>query len=216
MNHDVFVRLREAARDAAVSERDSVVVPATLDATVAVVRVCAETATPLAVRSAAAGSTVAAPPGGVLVSLDRISGVELHAPALTLRAGAGAGTAAVRQRAAAAGLALVGVGEGPLTASVGALVARGLVSRRSLTGVEAVLATGETIAFGGVLKDVVGYDIPSLLLGTMGRLAVLLTATFRLEPAGARTVSPPAPGVVTPDPSLTRAFDPQELLRSSA
>lgn len=215
MNEDVLARLREAAGPDAVSAAASLVTPASLHAAVAAVRVCAESGTPFGVRSSAAGSAATAPPAGVLLSLERLAGIEMHAPALTLRAGAGATVASVRHRAAGEGLAVVGMGDGPLPASVGALVARGTVPRRSLTGIEAVLPTGETIAFGGVLKDVVGYDVPALLLGSMGRLAVLLTATFRLEPAGARTVSPRPAGVVLPDPSLTRAFDPQELLRST-
>lgn len=215
MSDEVIGRLREAAGDDAVSAKDSVVTPATLSAAVAAVRVCAESATPFAVRSNGSDAP-AAPTGGILLSLERITGIEVHAQALTLRAGAGSSVASVRQRAAAERLAVVGVGEGPLPASVGALVARGVVPRRSLTGVEAVLPTGETIAFGGVLKDVVGYDVPALLLGSMGRLAILLTATFRLEPAGAHTVTSPPPGAVRLDPSLTRAFDPQELLRSTA
>lgn len=216
MNEDMLGRLREAAGADSLSASGSVVSPTTLSGAVATVRVLADGATPFAVRSTAAGSSAAAPPGGILLSLDRLSGIEAHAPALTLRAGAGATIGSVRQRAATAGLAVVGMGDGPLPASVGALVARGAVPRRSLTGIEAVLPSGETIAFGGVLKDVVGYDVPALLLGSMGRLAVLLTATFRLEPAAARTASPAPAGVVMPDPSLTRAFDPQELLRSTA
>lgn len=216
MNEDLLARLREAAGADAVSASGSIVSPASLHAAVASVRVCADSGTPFAVRSTAAGSAATAPSGGVLLSLERLAGIEVRAAGLTLRAGVGATVASVRQRAGGEGLAVVGLGDGPVPASVGALVARGAVPRRSLTGIEAVLATGEAITFGGVLKDVVGYDVPALVLGSMGRLAVLLTVTFRLEPAGARTVSSRPPGTVLPDPSLTRAFDPRELLRSTA
>ena len=216
MNDGVLQRLREAVGAGNVDAASSTITPLDRDSAIAAVRVCAETATSLAVRSAVS-SEVAAPDGGVLLSLDRLATVEVHAPGLTLRAGTGASAAAGRDAAAAAGLAVVGWGSGALPSSVGSVVARGAVPRRSLTGIEAVLATGETVAFGGgVLKDVVGYDVPALLLGSMGRLGVLLGASFRLEPAGARSATGPAPGVVAADPRLARAFDPQGLLRSPA
>jgi len=216
MNDDTLQRLRDAAGARQVDDAASRVTPLDRDAAAAVVRVLGETRTPFAVRSSSASATPA-PSGGVLLSLERLTAVELHAPGLTLRAGPGAPVDGVRDAAAGAGLAVVGLsaGAGTLPATVGSLVARGAVPRRSLTGVEAVLTTGETIAFGGgVLKDVVGYDVPALLLGSMGRLAVLLGATFRLEPAAARTAAGPAPGVVATDVTLARAFDPQGLLQS--
>lgn len=216
MNDDTLERLRGAAGATQVDPATATVIPLDHDAAVAVVRVCAEAGTPFAVRSAAA-SGVTAPGGGVLISLERLTAVEVHAPGMTLRAGAGAPVDAVRAAAAAARLAVVGLGAGALPSTVGSLLARGAVPRRSLTGVEAVLATGETVsAGGGALKDVVGYDVAAVLLGSMGRLAVVLAATFRLEPAGAGSAAGAAPGVVAADATLARAFDPQGLLRSQA
>ena len=216
INDDALQRLREAAGARQVDQAASLVTPLDRAAAVAAVRVCADSGTRLAVRSSPASKTVA-PGGGVLISLERLAAVEVRAAGITLRAEAGAAPDAVREAAAAAGLAVVGLGSGPLPSTVGGLVARGAVPRRSLTGVEAVLATGETIAFGGAaLKDVVGYDIPSLFLGSMGRLGVLLAVTFRLEPAAARSGAGGAPGAVATDATLVRAFDPQGLLRSPA
>ncbi|MBV8444649.1 MAG: FAD-binding oxidoreductase, partial [Candidatus Dormibacteraeota bacterium] len=89
----------------------------------------------------------------------------------------------------------------------------GEVPRRSLCGVEAVVPGGELVRFGGgVLKDVVGYDLPALLLGSMGRLAVIVAVTFRLEPAAARTPAPPPPGAIGDLDLVTAAFDPHGLL----
>jgi hypothetical protein len=49
----------------------------------------------------------------------------------------------------------------------------------------------------------------------MGRLAVILAVTFRLEPASARTTAPsPLPGSLALDPDIARAFDPESLLRA--
>ena len=86
--------------------------------------------------------------------------------------------------------------------------------RRTLTGVEAVLPSGELVSAGGaVLKDVVGYDLAGLLLGSLGRLAVIVAVRLRLEPAGAATPVGAAAGPVAPG-VLAGAFDPDGLLRS--
>ena len=212
----VFGRFHDAL-GAALSGADSTLTPADRDAIAVAARICGETSTPVAVRSAAAGSSMKAPSGGLLISLDKLNAVEVRAPALLARAGAGASVATVQQRVAAEGLAIVGLGNGPLPATVGALVASGAVPRRSIAGVEGVLTTGELITFGGVLKDVVGYDVPALLLGSMGRLGIITEVTFRLEPAAARTMTPAgAPGAAALDPVLLRAFDPLQLLRPPA
>ncbi|WP_010273937.1 FAD-binding oxidoreductase [Paenibacillus senegalensis] len=51
-------------------------------------------------------------------------------------------------------------------------------------GVEAVLPSGEIIRTGGKLyKDVAGYDLTKLLVGSEGTLAVLTEATLKLLPA---------------------------------
>jgi FAD/FMN-containing dehydrogenase len=93
------------------------------------------------------------------------------------------------------------------------LIARGEVPRRSLCGIEAVLSTGERVSAGGsVLKDVVGYDLGTVLLGSMGALAIIVAATFRLEPARSRTPVPEPPGAVPRHELIARAFDPQGLL----
>lgn len=217
MNDADVTRLREAVGADALLWEYGVVIPADPEAAARAVRICAETATTFAVCSTSRGSSASPPKGGLLLNLERLSSVEVHASALTVRACAGAPVSAVLAAVADAGLAITGLGRGPHPASVGALVARGAVPRRSLTGVEAVLANGDTITFGGVLKDVVGYDVPALLLGSMGRLAVLLAVTFRLEPAAAATLSPSgAPGPVPIDSALARAFDPEQLLRAPA
>ena len=53
-----------------------------------------------------------------------------------------------------------------------------------VTGVEAVLAPGELVRFGGALrKDVAGYDLRSLLIGSEGTLGIVTAAWLRLIPA---------------------------------
>ncbi len=55
--------------------------------------------------------------------------------------------------------------------------------RELILGVKAVRADGEIINVGGkVVKNVAGYDIPKLMVGSLGTLCVLAEATFRLYP----------------------------------
>ena len=208
-------RLTELVGARAVKLDRSAATPESAAQVALVCRLCAETATPLAVTSGPAGDT-GAPPEGLLLSLSRLAEVRVEPGRLVARAEAGASASAVAEAVVAAGLAVVGLPGGRATGRVGALVARGGVSRRSLCGIEAVLATGETVHAGGpVLKDVAGYDLAGVLLGSQGRLAVITAVTFRLiadraraphtEPAGAAAEGPGA--------DLVRlAFDPAGLL----
>jgi glycolate oxidase FAD binding subunit len=63
--------------------------------------------------------------------------------------------------------------------------------RDALIGIRVVLADG-TIAKGGgkVVKNVAGYDLPKLFVGSLGTLGVIVAATFRLYPlpVASRTV----------------------------
>jgi len=215
MDAELRSRMVQAVGGDAVSSSSALVTPHDREQAIAAVKLCAEENVRLRVRSSP--GEAAAPEGGIVLSLERLTGVTRHAEGLTLRAEAGAPLEAVRIAASESGLSVVGLGAGEGRA--GSLVARGGVPRRSLTGVEAVLPTGEAIAFGGaVLKDVVGYDLPSVLLGSMGRLAVVLAVTFRLEPNDARTPVARAPGAGAADSHalLVRAFDPRGLLQSQS
>ena len=69
-------------------------------------------------------------------------------------------------------------------------------------------------AGGAVLKDVVGYDLATVLLGSMGRLAIIVAVSLRLEPADARTPVADAPGAAAGTGVLAGAFDPVGLLRA--
>ena len=56
--------------------------------------------------------------------------------------------------------------------------------RDSILGIEAGLSTGELASFGGrVMKNVAGYDLTHLLLGSRGLLAAITAVTVRLIPA---------------------------------
>jgi FAD/FMN-containing dehydrogenase len=64
----------------------------------------------------------------------------------------------------------------------------GVVSRW-VTGVEAVIAPGELVRFGGPLrKDVAGYDLRGLLIGSEGTLGIITAAWMRFVPAPELTI----------------------------
>jgi len=214
MDADLRRQLNKALGGNSVSADSDVVIPSNPDAIAAAMHVCATTGTHVTVSSRADAVTV--PHGGIVLSLNRLQSVTLAAPQLTLRAEAGTSVSAVRKAAQGARLAVVGLGSSVKSEHVGGLIARGEVPRRALCGIEAVLSTGERVTLGaGVLKDVVGYDFPALLLGSMGRLAIVAAVTFRLEPEGARTPVAPARGAAEDGAHalVARAFDPQGLLQ---
>lgn len=216
MNDELAKRFVEVAGAAGVV--GDVVSPADAAALVRVANLCNQQGVPITVASGAP-DTPGGPPerGGIILSVSKLTGIDVAAPGLTVRAEAGATVAKVRSAVAKEKLAVVGLGAETGSTHVGTLVARGEIPRRSLAGVEAVLSTGDAVKAGGAaLKDVVGYDLIAALLGSDGRLAVIAAVTFRLEPAEARTATSRPPGTRTWQPGLAGAFDPKGLLRPGA
>ena len=53
--------------------------------------------------------------------------------------------------------------------------------REDILGMRLLLASGEVVELGGrVVKNVAGYDLSRFVLGSWGRLGVILEATFKL------------------------------------
>jgi len=64
------------------------------------------------------------------------------------------------------------------------------VTSRWVTGVEAVIAPGELVRFGGpIRKDAAGYDLRGLLIGSEGTLGIITAAWLRLTPAPATAIA---------------------------
>ena len=58
-----------------------------------------------------------------------------------------------------------------------------------VTGIEAVVAHGQVVRMGGTLrKDVAGYDIRSLFVGSEGTLGIITSAWLRLTPAPEKVI----------------------------
>ncbi len=90
-------------------------------------------------------------------------------------------------------------------------------ARDAILGMRVLLADGSTAELGGsVVKNVAGYDVPRLLLGSWGSLAVMLDVTLKLSrvrpevPNSVAGALPPAFGAW--QRRLKEAFDPKGLL----
>jgi FAD/FMN-containing dehydrogenase len=131
--------------------------------------------------------------GEVVLSLQRLQTLEPVDPlAGQVTAGAGVALSSLQAAAAAGGWAY-GVDLGARdSATVGGMVATNAGgthvlryggTREQVIGVEAVLGTGSVIShLGGLVKDNTGYDLPALLCGSEGTLAVVTAARLRLVP----------------------------------
>ncbi|HWH93773.1 MAG TPA: FAD-linked oxidase C-terminal domain-containing protein [Baekduia sp.] len=130
----------------------------------------------------------------IAIALDRLDRIRSFAPLLwRMEAEAGVRTATVARRARENGL-LFGPDPGAAEQSqLGGNLATNAggphafkygVTGHWVTGVEAVIAPGELVSFGGpVRKDVAGLDLRSLLIGSEGTLGVITAAWLRLVPA---------------------------------
>ncbi|MDE3133645.1 MAG: FAD-binding oxidoreductase [Acidobacteriota bacterium] len=136
---------------------------------------------------------------GVAVALDRLTRVRSFDPLLwRMEVEAGVTTATVARLARENGLLFPpdpGAAEqsqigGNLATNAGGPHAfKYGVTSRWVTGVEAVIAPGELVRFGGpVRKDVAGYDLRSLLIGSEGTLGIITAAWLRFVPAPAMAI----------------------------
>jgi glycolate oxidase len=174
---------------------DAVVLPANTGEVAAVVRLCAEHRVPIVPRGAGTGYTGGAVPtqGGIVISLERmnrileideanlIAVVEPHVITGDLQA-------AVEK---------VGLFYPPDPASLKESVIGGNVAecaggprafkygttKQYVLGLEVVLPSGQVVRTGGkVVKNVVGYDLTHLIVGSEGTLGIITQIILRLVP----------------------------------
>lgn len=170
-----------------------VVRPADTSETARVVAACHEAGQPIVPQGGNTGLVGGSVPRGgeVVVSLTRLDDLgPVDAAAGQVTAGAGVTLRALQAHAAGAGLAFgvdfaardrATVG-GLLATNAGGLrVLRYGPMRAQVVGVEAVRADGRVLArMTGLTKDNAGYDLPGLLTGSEGTLAVVTRARLRL------------------------------------
>lgn len=175
---------------------DAVVLPGDAEEVAAVVAWCYANEVPITPRGGGTGYAGGAVPldGGVVLSLERLTRIRSFDPLLwRIHAEAGVRTAALRQLVRENGLWFPPDPGAAETSQLGGNIATNAggphafkygVTGAFVLGLEAVVPPGELITIGGPLrKDVAGYDLRSLLVGSEGTLAVITAAWLRLIPA---------------------------------
>jgi glycolate oxidase len=174
---------------------DAVVLPGSTDEVAAVVRLCAARRVPIVPRGAGTGYTGGAVPtrGGVVISLERLNRIlEIDEANLVAVVQPHVITGDIQDAVEQLGLFYP-----PDPASLRQSVIGGNVAecaggprafkygttKRYVLGLQAVLPTGDVIRTGGkAVKNVVGYDLTQLLVGSEGTLAIITEIILRLVP----------------------------------
>ena len=177
----------------------AVVVPERAEQVAAAVRFCHERGVAVVPRGGGTGYAGGAVPleGEVVVSLERLDRVRsLDTLQWRMHVEAGVTTARVQRLARENGLAFPPDPGAAESSQIGGNIATNAggphafkygVTGRWVMGLEAVVAPGELIEVGGaVRKDVAGYDLRSLLVGSEGTLGIVTAAWLRLIPAPER------------------------------
>jgi len=171
--------------------------PASAGEVAAVVAWCYEhdvAIVPVGGRSGQAGGATVLDRDAVALSTDRLRVVRSFEPNLwRMHAEAGVTTATISRRARESGLYFPPDPGAPEQSQLGGTIATNAGGPHSfkygvtgdwVTGIEAVLAPGELVRVGGpVRKDVAGYDLRGLLVGSEGTLGIVTAAWLRLVPA---------------------------------
>ena len=174
---------------------DVVVLPRDTSEVAAVARLCNEWRVPIVPRGAGTGYTGGAVPsrGGVVLSLERMHRIlEIDEPNLIAVVEPHVITGDLQDAVERIGLFYPPDPASLRQSTIGGNVAECAggprafkygTTKRYVLGLEAVLPTGEIIETGGkVVKNVVGYDLTQLLVGSEGTLAIITRIILRLVP----------------------------------
>lgn len=174
---------------------DLAVIPGNVKEISAIARLCTEHRVPLVVRGAGTGYTGGAVPtsGGVVLSMERLNRIlEIDELNLLAIVEPNVITGDLQHAVEAVGLFYPPDPASLEKSSLGGNVAECAggprafkygVTKRYVLALEAVLPTGEIIHTGSkAVKNVVGYDLTQLLVGSEGTLAIVTKITLRLVP----------------------------------
>jgi glycolate oxidase subunit GlcD len=174
---------------------DAVVLPSSAEEVAAVMRWCYEHDVPLTARGGGTGLAGGAIPvqGGIVIGFERLNRVRQFDPLLwRIHVEAGVTTADVQRLARENGLRFPPDPGAAELSQIGGNIACNAggphafkygVTGQWVTGIEAVIPPGEIVTVGGpVRKDVAGYDLRSLLVGSEGTLGLVTAAWLRLVP----------------------------------
>ncbi|HET9718753.1 MAG TPA: FAD-binding protein, partial [Solirubrobacteraceae bacterium] len=175
---------------------DAIARPASASEIASVLAWCYAHDVPLIPRGGGSGLAGGSVPtdGGVVLSTERLSGpIRIDPAEWRAEVPAGTVTAHLHRRTRESGLYFPPdpgaseqsvVGGNVATNAGGPHTFKYGVTGHWVTGLEVAVAPGELIRLGGpVRKDVAGYDLRSLLVGSEGTLGVVTSAWLRLIPA---------------------------------
>jgi glycolate oxidase subunit GlcD len=188
--------LRDATEAQAYAGRaDALVRPGSADEVAALLAWCYAHDVPLTARGGGSGfAGGATPEGGIVCSLERMHAVRALQPeGWRMHAEAGLATAHVHRLARENGLWFPPDPGAAEQSQLGGNIATNAggphafkygVTGDWVMGLEAIVAPGEVVRVGGALrKDVAGYDLRGLLIGSEGTLGIVTAAWLRLIPA---------------------------------
>jgi len=174
---------------------DLVVLPANTAQVAAIARICNEQRMPLVVRGAGTGFTGGAVPtrGGLVLSMERMNRLlEIDETNLLAVVEPNVITADLQRAVEKVGLfyppdpaslEMSSIGGNVAECAGGPRAFKYGTTKRYVLALEAVLPTGEIVESGSkAVKNVVGYDLTQLLVGSEGTLAIITRVTLRLIP----------------------------------
>lgn len=161
----------------------------------ATLRVASRFDVPVVARGAGTGLSggSSAVDGGITLSTERLRDCRIDAPAMVATVGPGLLNAEVKAAAAEHGLwyppdpssfEICSIGGNLATNAGGLCCVKYGVTTDYVLGIEVVLADGRAVRLGGhTIKDVAGYDLKRLFVGSEGTLGIITEAILRLRPA---------------------------------
>ena len=172
---------------------EAVVLPTTTLQVAAIVRLANAEHVPITPRGAGSGLAGGAIPvfGGILLSLEKMNRlIELDLDTMTITTQAGMVTNDLAQLVQEQDLFFAGYPMSVETCHIGGNIAHNAgggkaikygVTGRYVLGLELVTPLGDVVKLGGKLaKNVTGYDLKSLVIGSEGTLGIVTEATIKL------------------------------------